>query len=116
MLSVSRVNKAMERLSKKRKVMDLPPLKVTAKTKVDGRSSFLLPKVDGKDIIPSIISMDGFRSNWNTLVAKAKSVCGDDDEQHAFVRHHFGLSLAKNRASKTGTAARNETVTCVVTV
>jgi hypothetical protein len=138
-----KVNKALERLSKKRKVIDSPPLKVTAKKKVAGSSSFYLPKVDGKDVIPSIRSMDGFRANWDTLVAKAKSVGGDDEDRHAyvrhrfglslaqnrassadtapssnaaFVRHHFGLSLEKNRAPKADTAASGEGITCVATV
>lgn len=101
---IPKVNKALERLSKKRKVLNSPPLKVTTKKKLTGSSSFLLPKVDGKDVIPAIRSMDGFRGNWNTLVAKAKSVGGDDEEQHAFVRHHFGLSLAQNRAANADTA------------
>ena len=115
-LKRERENKALDRLRKKRKVMDLPPLKATAKKNGAGASSFLLPRVDGKDVMPSIQSMDGFRRSWNSFVAKAKSVGGDEEEQRAFVRHHFVLSLAKNRASQADTAARNESVTCVVTV
>ena len=94
-----RLNKAQERLRKKRKVMELPPL-MSLEPRNPRRHDFRLPTVGGTDYTPLIKPWDGFRSNWDKCVAKAKSEGGNAEEQHAFVRYHFGKTLAQNRGHK----------------
>lgn len=93
-----KVSQAMGRLLKKRKVVDLPPLslkKETAKKKLGG---FILPKVGGKDSIPTIKSLSLFQNSWKKLEAKADSKDVEGEEKHAFVRFHFEKTLLQNRA------------------
>jgi hypothetical protein len=99
--AVSRVTTAQDRLRKKRKVMDWPSPTSTRVSKPNS-SSFFLPKIGGKDFIPSIDTLDGFRFNWDRFVAQAKSLGGNAEEQYAFVRNNFGKTLAQNRCQKIG--------------
>ena len=112
-----KVSEALRRLVKKRKVIDQPPLNVAKKkNKIAGSNEFLLPKLKGKDVAPPILPMLDFRRHWDMLVEKAKTSGGTDDEQYAFVRHHFGLILAQNRGLKNDKSSGNENTSMVVTV
>jgi hypothetical protein len=102
---------ALLRLHKRRKIAEAPPL-LSASKKNATKAEFMLPQLGGKDSTPTIKSLDSFRSHWDELVMKAKkteAISKEDDEQLAFVKHHFGKTLAQNRALQNVKKANDST-------